>query len=100
MHLLVRSIAAAAEDVVSLELVSPQGEPLPPFSGAHEAAVAGGFEVMHACREGVCGACQTVVVEDEPDHRDSYLSPRERSSGKTMRLCCSGSKSDVLVLDL
>lgn len=59
-----------------------------------------GVEVSHACQEGVCGACQTTVLDGAPDHRDSFLTPREKSGGKTMMLCCSGSLSDTLVLDL
>jgi len=35
-----------------------------------------------------------------PDHRDSILSPAEQAAGKTMMICCSGSKSAELVLDL
>lgn len=59
-----------------------------------------GLDVTHACQEGVCGACQTTVLAGEPDHRDSYLSPQERKSGKTILLCCSGSRTPALVLDL
>jgi ferredoxin-NADP reductase len=56
--------------------------------------------VPSSCRQGVCGTCETRVVEGVPDHRDSILSPREHASNKTMMICCSGSKSDRLVLDL
>lgn len=59
-----------------------------------------GLTVSHACKEGVCGACQTTVLQGTPDHRDSFLSPRELKSGKTMMICCSGSKCGELVLDL
>lgn len=62
--------------------------------------LANGLDVGHACREGVCGACQTKVLEGIPDHRDSYLSAREKSSGDSIMLCCSGSASETLVLDL
>ena len=65
-----------------------------------EALLDAGLTVSHACKEGVCGACQTTVLEGTPDHRDSYLTPREQNSGKTMMICCSGSKSGELVLDL
>lgn len=58
-----------------------------------------GIDVSHACQEGVCGACQTTVLEGTPDHRDSFLTPREKSGGKTMMLCCSGSLTPTLVLD-
>ncbi|MNP70898.1 Phenoxybenzoate dioxygenase subunit beta [compost metagenome] len=59
-----------------------------------------GVEVMNSCREGICGACEVQVLEGRPDHRDSILSESERSSNKTMFVCCSGSKSPRLVLDL
>lgn len=59
-----------------------------------------GVEVMNSCREGICGACEVQVLEGQPDHRDSILSEYERSSNKTMFVCCSGSKSPRLVLDL
>lgn len=56
--------------------------------------------VPSSCRQGVCGTCETRVVEGIPDHRDGILSPREHASNKTMMICCSGSRSDRLVLDL
>ncbi|HUP07713.1 MAG TPA: PDR/VanB family oxidoreductase [Caldimonas sp.] len=56
-------------------------------------------EVPYSCMEGVCGMCVTRVLEGIPDHRDSVLSPRERDEGK-MTICCSGSKTPELVLDL
>lgn len=56
--------------------------------------------VPHSCREGVCGTCETRVLEGIPDHHDKLLSDRERASNRTMMLCCSGSKTDRLVLDL
>lgn len=59
-----------------------------------------GLDVPHACKEGVCGACQTTVLKGTPDHRDSFLTANEMKGGKTMMLCCSGSKCDELVLDL
>jgi ferredoxin-NADP reductase len=53
-----------------------------------------------ACQEGVCGACETTVIEGIPDHRDSVLGEAERSANKTMMVCVSGSRSDRLVLEL
>jgi vanillate O-demethylase ferredoxin subunit len=40
------------------------------------------------------------VLEGIPDHRDNVLSMREQKSNRTMMICCSGSKSERLVLDL
>jgi len=59
-----------------------------------------GLNVPYSCEEGICGACETRVVEGIPDHRDMILSDLEREEGKTMMICCSGSKTPRLVLDL
>ena len=59
-----------------------------------------GIEVPYSCTEGVCGTCETKVLEGIPDHRDLALTEAERASNKTMMICCSGAKSDKLVLDL
>lgn len=59
-----------------------------------------GIDASASCEEGICGACETRVISGEPDHRDAILSEREREANKTMFICCSGSKSARLVLDL
>lgn len=59
-----------------------------------------GIDVAHSCTEGICGTCETRVVEGTPDHRDLILTPEERAANKTMMVCCSGSKSARLVLEL
>jgi ferredoxin-NADP reductase len=59
-----------------------------------------GIEVEHSCLEGVCGTCETRVLEGIPDHRDSVLSASEHASNKVMMVCISGCKSERLVLDL
>jgi vanillate O-demethylase ferredoxin subunit len=48
----------------------------------------------------VCGTCETKVLEGTPDHRDLILTEDEHAAGKSMMICCSGSKSEKLVLDL
>jgi vanillate O-demethylase ferredoxin subunit len=40
------------------------------------------------------------VIEGIPDHRDLYLGKEEQAANNTMMICCSGSKSSTLVLDL
>lgn len=98
------------------------------FSAKEEAALEGGYEieleqsgmvlevpagksildvliennvpVPFACNDGVCGTCETRVLSGRPDHRDSILTDEERLRGDTMMVCCSGSKSPRLVLDL
>jgi tetrachlorobenzoquinone reductase len=74
--------------------------PVPPGSSIIDALFKAGLDVPHSCLEGVCGTCETKVIAGTPDHRDLVLSDAERAAGKTMMICCSGSKSDTLVLDL
>ncbi|MEG3063960.1 MAG: 2Fe-2S iron-sulfur cluster binding domain-containing protein, partial [Comamonas sp.] len=53
-----------------------------------------------SCEEGLCGACETLVLEGLPDHRDSVLTEAERQASQLMMICVSGCKSRRLVLDL
>jgi ferredoxin-NADP reductase len=59
-----------------------------------------GFDLPHSCQQGICGACETRVIAGVPDHRDAILSPAERAANQTMMICCSGSLSGKLVLDI
>ena len=65
-----------------------------------EVARAAGLEVPHSCMRGTCGICEAKVLDGVPDHRDRVLSPAERAAGRTMMICCSRSRTPVLVLDL
>jgi len=59
-----------------------------------------GVDVEHSCEEGVCGSCETRVLQGIPDHRDSVLSAADQASHQTMMVCVSGCRSGHLVLDL
>jgi vanillate O-demethylase ferredoxin subunit len=59
-----------------------------------------GLDIAHSCTEGVCGTCETKVLAGIPDHRDIILTEDERAGNQTMMICCSGSKTAELVLDL
>lgn len=59
-----------------------------------------GLDIPYSCTQGVCGTCETKVLKGVPDHRDLVLTEEEHASNKTMMICCSGSKSEKLVLDL
>jgi ferredoxin-NADP reductase len=65
-----------------------------------DALLDAGVDIPFSCMEGVCGTCETKVISGVPDHRDLILTESERQGGKTMMICCSGSKSAELVLDL
>jgi ferredoxin-NADP reductase len=59
-----------------------------------------GIEVLYSCFEGICGTCETRVLEGVPDHRDSVLSGEARAANETMMICVSRARSPQLVLDL
>jgi ferredoxin-NADP reductase len=59
-----------------------------------------GIPVLGSCYEGVCGTCETRVLDGTPDHRDSVLSEAERAAGEVMLVCVSRSRTERLVLDL
>lgn len=60
-----------------------------------------GVSVPLSCEMGMCGACLTNVISGEVDHRDTVQSEQEKGgSQQQIALCCSRSRSEVLVLDL
>lgn len=65
-----------------------------------DALTAAGISVPYSCQQGICGACEVKVISGVPDHRDMILDQAERASNKVMLICCSGSLSDELVIDL
>lgn len=77
-----------------LQVVIPSGQTI------LEALRARGVTVPSSCEQGICGSCETRVLAGKPDHRDLLLSDEEKAANEFMMICCSGSKSAVLVLDL
>lgn len=73
---------------------------VPADRSIYHALEAAGVDVLGSCLEGVCGTCETDVIEGEPDHRDSVLSEAERAKGDMVMICVSRSRSGRLVLDL
>lgn len=59
-----------------------------------------GIPVPSSCLEGVCGTCETTIIDGEAEHRDSILSPDEQEANETMMVCVSRSKTPSLVLDI
>ncbi len=59
-----------------------------------------GIDPPYSCGEGICGTCEVKVLAGTPDHRDLVLSSEEHAANDRMMICCSGAKSDKLVLDL
>jgi ferredoxin len=95
--------ASAAGTTAAFEVVCQRSGVtvmVPPETSIIDALEANGISVLSSCLEGVCGTCETRVLEGVPDHRDVVLTEAERKASKTMMICCSGSKSAKLVLDL
>lgn len=59
-----------------------------------------GHQPLYSCQEGICGTCEVPVLEGEPDHRDLVLSAQQRAANKSIMVCCSGCRSEKLVLDM
>jgi ferredoxin len=59
-----------------------------------------GESVMYSCKEGICGTCETRVLDGEPLHRDAVLSDAERAENKIMMICVSRCKGNRLRLDI
>ncbi|WP_439860394.1 PDR/VanB family oxidoreductase [Pseudomonas sp. MBLB4136] len=57
-------------------------------------------EIECLCREGVCGTCETAILEGQVEHRDQYLSDDEKALQKTLMVCVSRARTPRLVLDL
>jgi ferredoxin-NADP reductase len=73
---------------------------VPPGTSVLDAVEDAGVGVLSSCAEGICGTCETTVLEGEPDHRDSLLTEDEKSAGDTMLICVSRCRGARLVLDL
>jgi ferredoxin-NADP reductase len=61
---------------------------------------AAGLGIPFSCEQGVCGTCETPVLEGAIDHRDSILSAAEREAGASLMPCVSRARGARLVLDI
>ena len=73
---------------------------VPPDQSLLESIEARGIEVPYLCRGGVCGFCQTRVLEVDGEivHNDHFLSETDRA--KYIMPCVSRARCKTLVLDL
>jgi ferredoxin-NADP reductase len=73
---------------------------VPPDKSVLEVIRDAGVSVLASCLEGVCGTCETEVIDGDVDHRDSILNEDERASNEFMMVCVSRCRSARLTLDL
>ena len=73
-----------------------------PDQSLMESIEAQGVEVPYLCRGGVCGFCQTAVLELDGEiiHNDHYLSDADKAKGRSIMPCVSRARCKRLVLDL
>ena len=101
-----RFVAPDADDVgelVAFEVeLSKSGITLqiPADRSIMDVATEAGVKVPRSCTEGLCGSCETEVLEGVPLHRDSVLTAEERDSNETMMVCVSRARTPRLVLEL
>lgn len=58
------------------------------------------IEVECLCREGVCGTCETAILQGEAEHFDQYLDDAEKAAQRSMMICVSRAKGKEIILDL
>ncbi|MCZ0999488.1 PDR/VanB family oxidoreductase [Streptomyces mirabilis] len=73
---------------------------VPPDASVLEAIESAGVSVLSSCREGMCGTCETKVLEGDVDHRDSLLTAAEQATNETMLICVSRAAGHRIVLEL
>jgi ferredoxin-NADP reductase len=73
---------------------------VPPDRSILEVLEEHGVDVISSCLEGICGSCETEVLDGQVDHRDSLLTPRERAANDTMFVCVSRAAGPKLRLGL
>lgn len=72
---------------------------VPPDVSVLDAVAEAGVPILASCRQGICGTCETGVVDGVPDHRDSLLDEDERRRNHCFYPCVSRAASDELVVD-
>nr|WP_314615536.1 PDR/VanB family oxidoreductase [uncultured Pseudomonas sp.] len=93
-------LAADAEALTVILARSGAQVQVPAGCSIMAALRAAGHEVASSCEQGVCGMCETRVLDGVPEHRDLLLSEAERARGEVMMLCVSRALTPTLTLDL
>jgi ferredoxin-NADP reductase len=65
-----------------------------------EALEASGIALPYLCRVGVCGHCETRLLDGEAEHRDRCLSATDKAAQQKIMPCVSRARGQRLVLDL
>lgn len=74
---------------------------VPPERSLLEAIEAVGIQAPYLCRGGVCGECETDILDLDGElvHNDHWLSAEQKASGRKIMPCVSRARCTRLVLD-
>ncbi|MDM0046474.1 PDR/VanB family oxidoreductase [Variovorax dokdonensis] len=97
-----RPVATASRGLEVTCKKSDKSVTVAPGQSILDALIGAGLNPDHSCKEGVCGACETIVVDFDGllEHGDSILTKKEQESGKTMMICVSRCTGEKLTLDI
>lgn len=73
---------------------------VPPDKSILDVVREAGVTANSSCEQGTCGACEVRLLAGIAEHCDAVLSPHDKREGKSIMICCSGARSERLVLDL
>ncbi|MCU1527022.1 MAG: putative oxidoreductase [Frondihabitans sp.] len=59
-----------------------------------------GIDVLTDCEEGICGSCETRILDGQAEHRDHVLTEQEKDEQRCLMVCVSRSAGAVLTLAL
>lgn len=65
-----------------------------------EALEAADIGIPNLCRAGVCGQCITKVSNGDIEHRDHFLTDKQKARNQYIMPCVSRTKSKTLILDI
>ncbi|MGY4710541.1 PDR/VanB family oxidoreductase [Mycolicibacterium sp. CBM1] len=97
------AVAGSSEALDNFQVVCQKSNltiDIGPTTSILDALRAHGVNMLSSCMEGICGTCETAVLEGVPDHRDSVLTDDEKAANDAMMVCVSRSLTQQLVLDL
>jgi ferredoxin-NADP reductase len=96
------SVCPGSESVACTVELRKSGRSVLVPAGANllDTLLASGLNPSHSCKEGICGACETRVLEGDVEHLDGVLTNQEQVANKSMMICVSRARSNRLVLDM
>jgi ferredoxin-NADP reductase len=81
-------------DKSNMVLQVPEGENL------LDVLLKNNIQAPYSCKIGGCGSCEVDVLAGEVDHRDVFLTDKEKAEKNVILTCVSRAKKGCLVLDL